>query len=138
MIDPADDAREYFGEPIPDSLVAQWKSGGHTKIIAQAELLPILISKQIWAERLKNRRCIIFVDNEGAKFSCIRMSSDEENSTKILLQMSKEELVNQSWAWYTRVPTFSNPADPASRLEHDVMVSVFGARRIEVALPVGM
>ena len=37
MIDPADGAREYFGEPIPTALVAQWKSGGLRKVIALAE-----------------------------------------------------------------------------------------------------
>ena len=87
---------------------------------------------------MKNKRTIIFVDNQGAKFSCIRMYSEEPNGTKILMQMAKEELKNQSWTWYTRVPTFSNPADPASRLEHDTMSVVFGAKRIRVILPESM
>ena len=135
MVDPADGAREYFGEAIPTSLINQWKSGGLKKIIALAELLPILIAKQVWGERLGNKRVVIFVDNEGAKFSCIRMASEELNSTKILMMITQEELKNQSWTWYTRVPTYSNPADPASRLDHDTMRKVFLAKRIGVSLP---
>ena len=90
MVDPADGVREYFGEPIPDSLIKQWKSGGLKKIIALAELLPILLAKQTWRKRLANRRVIVFVDNEGAKFSCVKMSSPEVNSNEILLRMSRE------------------------------------------------
>ena len=72
------------------------------------------------------------MNNEGAKFSSIRKSSDEPDAAKILLQMTKEALNNQGWAWYTRVPSYSNPSDPATRLEHDIMLRVFEAKRILV------
>ena len=125
IVDPADGAREYFGEPIPSALVAQWKSGSLKRVIALAEMLPILVAKQLYGQQN-----IIFVENEGTKFSCIRILFEEPNSANRLLQITTKELKNQSWAWNARVPSHSNLADPVSRLEHELMSNVFGQKEL--------
>lgn len=67
MFDPNDGTTQYFGEPIPSELVAEWKSDGASKIISQAELLPVLIAKKVWADKIRGNWVLSFVDNEGAK-----------------------------------------------------------------------
>ena len=76
MVDTHDGAREYFGERILDELVGEWKSSGTTEVIAQAELLPVALAKNLWAERMRDRRVFFFIDNEGAKFQCISFRAD--------------------------------------------------------------
>jgi hypothetical protein len=40
------DTFEFFGSAIPDAVSAAWKSEGSLEhVIAQAELLPVLLSK---------------------------------------------------------------------------------------------
>ena len=138
LVDPKTGLREYFGEAIPGELVTEWKDAGAKKIIAQAELLPIALAKEFWARIIAGRKVLLFVDNEGAKFSCVKMYSDNLHSRRILACMAKAELKTQSWTWFTRVASHSNPADPASRLEHSVMSNLYKAKRICVTMPLSL
>jgi hypothetical protein len=135
LFDPNDGTSQYFGEPIPAELVSEWKSDGASKIIAQAELLPVLISKQIWADRIRGNRVLFFVDNEGAKFSCVNMTSDNRHSRHILRALAHLEIGIQTWTWYSRVPSHSNPGDPASRLLYSVVENLFKSSRVSVSMP---
>ena len=135
FIDPETGLREFFGEPIPDTLVDEWRSVGITKIIAQAELLPIWLALREWAPRIRNRRVLIFVDNESAKFSCINMWSPNLATNNLLRLIASWNLTNQSWLWFSRVPSYSNPADPASRLVPQEVIRRFGATQIRCKIP---
>ena len=78
MIDPCDGvrSRQFFVYDVPEVMVENWqKAGGKQKVIHQAELLPALMSISTWAERLRGRRIILFVDNDGARGSLIKGSS---------------------------------------------------------------
>ena len=130
--------REHFGIPIPVELVKEWKSTGSRKIIAQAELLPILLAKTVWKRFLVNRRVLVFVDNESAKSACINMFSLSVASIDILRLIAEWELDCQSWSWYSRVASFSNVADAASRLQHEVMIRDFGTKRIDCLVPISL
>ena len=135
MLDPIDGAREYFAEMIPDSLLAEWKQDGLTKVIAQVELLPVLISKRLWKQRSAARRVLFFIDNEVAKFACVTMCSDSKFTRSILQAVVAEELSSQTWTWYSRVPSYSNPADDASRMRCAETEAKFAAKRIRAELP---
>ena len=63
------------------------------------------------------------------------MDSSSEPNRDILMALAEEELRIQSWTWYSRVCSFSNPADAASRLDLETMRTKFGATAIEVSLP---
>ena len=135
MIDLEDGRREYFGEPIPEELVAEWRSTGNRKIIDQAELLPVALAKQLWSERRTERRVFFFVDNEGAKHQCINYKSDSPRGHRILCFMAKLETRIQTWSWFCRVASHSNPADPASRLDHATMREKYRAVRTRPIMP---
>ena len=138
MLDPLDGAREFFAEPIPTSLLDEWKAQGNVKVIAQIELLPVLVAKQLWRSRVKLRRVLLFIDNEVAKYACVSMFSESLHSRRILKAIIHEELSTQSWTWYSRVPSHSNPADAASRLKPAIMVTKFAAAQVKVVLPTSM
>jgi hypothetical protein len=120
---------------VPLTLQAEWKRGGVSRVIAQAELLPILVAKRCWGSRLLRRRVLCFVDNESAKHACINMDSASLASRNILSAIADEEQRLQTWSWYTRVPSHSNPSDAASRLKLDVMRREFEAVEVPVRLP---
>ena len=119
-------------------MVREWRRFGGTKVINQAELLPVLVSKRLWEKRIYRRRVLCFVDNEAAKYCCINMDSASEPNRDILVALAEEELRVQSWTWYSRVCSYSNPADAASRLDLETMRLKFGATAIEVHLPVSL
>ena len=135
LVDPVDSLRECFGAVIDNALVAEWKSDGATKIIAQAELLPIVVSKRLWSKRLYRRRVLCFVDNESAKFACINMDSPSIHNRNILMALACEETRVQTWTWYSRVPSHSNPSDAASRMDLKTMVDNFRAKVVSAVLP---
>ena len=124
---------------MPSPLLEEWKDQGNVRAIAQIELLPILLAKQLWRNRTRHRRVLMFVDNEVAKFACVSMCSFSKHSRNILRALVDEELSNQSWTWYSRVASYSNPSDAASRLDFDIMEKRFLVLMfVRVALPVSM
>ena len=134
-VDPFSGRREFFGLPIKQTLIDEWRLSGVTKIIAQAELLPVLLSMTTWAKVLQHRRVLVFVDNESAKFACINMWSPVLATQTILKFIAEWNLDNQAWFWYSRVASFSNPADPASRLAFSEVRTRFGAQQVKCEAP---
>ncbi|CAE7239837.1 unnamed protein product [Symbiodinium sp. CCMP2456] len=67
LIDRASDARLFFGEKIPGDFVAAWSSSGKRQLVGQAEVLPVLVAKVVWADRLRHRKVLWFMDNDSAK-----------------------------------------------------------------------
>jgi hypothetical protein len=138
LVDPNTERREFFGTAIPQSLVDEWRMSGVQKIIAQAELLPVLLSLVRWKEIIRNKRALIFVDNESAKYACINMWTPVTASQVMLKLIAEWNLDVQSWIWYSRVASFSNPADPASRLEFEEVKSRFGAKQVQCDVPTSL
>ena len=77
------------------------------QIIFEAETLAAVIAYQLWAPRFSNRRCLLFVDNEGVS----------ENSVMDFLAEKFVELeaVTHTFTWLARVPSGCNVADAPSR-----------------------
>ena len=117
LIDTAIDWAEMWGGIVPRSIVKAWKrDGGKVQVIGQAELLPVALSRRVWKEHLRHRRLIVFIDNDSARQGLIRGWSASNSSLAIISDMLQSEILDQTWIWYARVPTHSNPADDPSRL----------------------
>jgi hypothetical protein len=138
MVDPVDGTREFFGSPIPEALIAEWKTEGKERISIQAELLPVLLAKRVWKSRMLNRRVLFFVDNETAKFACVNMMSKSFHCRRILSHIVQFDICNQNWTWYSRVASYSNPSDAASRLNFSDMILRFNAMHVNVSIPLTM
>ena len=107
----------FFGDHVPRKFLEDWKKGGKTQVIFQAELFPIWIAKATWRGLLSHRQVIWFVDNEAARAAMVRSYSPLLDSMELIRNCAYEDVEAQSLNWYARVPSRSNLSDAASRLE---------------------
>ena len=107
----------FFGDHVPRNYVEAWMKGGKEQVICQAELFPIWVSKVTWRNLLSGRQVLWFCDNEAARSAMIRSYSPLLDSMQIVRQCAFEDVAAQSTNWYARVPSKSNLADAASRLD---------------------
>ena len=107
---------KMFGDTVPNDLVEVWKSEGKIQTIGQAEILPVVLSRIAFEEEMRHRRVFYFIDNDSARMALIRGCSNSHSSMKLISVMIQLECKTQSWAWFARVPTHSNPGDGPSRL----------------------
>ena len=101
---------------VPDDLMLEWKKDGHEQVIAQAELLPVLLVKKQLKWAIQGARVLYFIDNEGVKEALVTGVTKSMASRRMLIECMKEDSGNQSLPWYARVPSPSNIADGPSRL----------------------
>ena len=125
---------QCFGTEVPRSVVESWKQRvEQSQVIGQAELLPVLVARWTWAEDIKNRRVVYFIDNESARLALVKAYSPVLASLNIVLASLKWDQEFDSQAWYARVPTFSNIADGPSRFEYTDSLRAIGA---EIVAPI--
>ena len=105
-----------FGAAVPKPLVQEWKFDGRTQTIGQAELLPILMAKDTLPEVLRHRRVFYFIDNDSARMGMIRGCSPSASSQRIINCFAMDEAERQTWSWFARIASKSNPGDGPSRL----------------------
>ena len=75
----------------------------------------------VWHKYVADRRCIVFVDNEGTKFSLLKARSDNDTVDKIVERFANFESETSLITWISRVASKSNIADPPSRGEVDAL-----------------
>lgn len=127
---------QAFGCELSDADVAKWKSKATQKqVIGQAEIFPVLVAKLTWAEELKNKRVIFFLDNESAKIALIRAYSPVLSSLKMVMESAAWDFHNNCGTWYSRVPTACNVADDPSRMVVGELLKALNAKIVEPVLP---
>lgn len=67
LISPRSAKAKVMSFVVPEDLVRLWKKDGIEQVIAQAELLPILMVKRQMRWALEGARVLFFVDNDGVK-----------------------------------------------------------------------
>ena len=117
LVDPAFNRSYVFGDHVPRALTEKWRRSGKRQVIAQPEMLPVLVSKITWEDALRNRNVLWFLDNESAKMAFVRCFSPVLDNFFMLQMNSKLDVELQIRNWYSRVPSKSNPSDSASRLD---------------------
>lgn len=135
VCDPASGGRWVFHVPVPDRLVGHWRSTGSKQVISQAEMLPILLVLHSFPELLTNRRALVFVDNEGVRYSLIKGASRAELSRDLVLGIAQMVGHLCLLPWYLRVPSECNPADAPSRGDLVPALSVAGTRVVDIVWP---
>ena len=111
VLDTVDERAVMFGERLPLALVRHWRLDGNVQTIGQAELLPVLLAKLWLGERARHRRIFYFIDNDSARQALVKGYSNSRASSEILNLIAEVDVAVQSWSWYARVPTDSNPGD---------------------------
>lgn len=85
------------------------------QIIFEAETIAAIVAFRLWLPHFVNERCILFVDNEGTKFSLLRGLSDNTTVDFLAEQFVQLEASYHAYTWLARVPSSCNIADPPSR-----------------------
>ena len=65
-------APEVFGARVPEAIVKRWQSGGSEQVIAQAELLPVLLALIAWQDALRYGYVIWWAGNDGARQNLVK------------------------------------------------------------------
>ena len=104
-----------IGARVQDSMVSKWKGADGQRVIHQAELLPILVSTVSWAEYLRDRLVLIFIDNDAALASLIKGNSANEENGRIVHTVWQAMAREGISPWFCRVPATSDPSDDPSR-----------------------
>jgi hypothetical protein len=132
VFDPRSEFSEHFGLRVEDAVVNRWKeAGGVEQVIAQAELLPVLLSRQLWRDRLKDRSVLYFIDNSSVQHSLINGYTHTAASRAMLLEIASMDVSCPCRAWYTRVSSAGNPADAPSRLKFAEVANMFSSRLVQ-------
>ena len=113
----------FFGESV-DPQIMQRLFASSANPIYELEIAPILISLHLWGSMLAGAQLVCYLDNEGAKHSCIRCFAHSEPADSWVASIAAKELELQLKTWFGRVGTASNIADGPSRLD-------FGNRLLE-------
>jgi hypothetical protein len=135
LFDPESSAFLYFGLEVPDDVTALWMQGSREQLIAQAELLPILLARTTWHSVMAGRLNVTFVDNDGARFSMIRGFSSVLDNARIIGQVWMADAVHSMFSWYARVPSAANLADAPSRLDFAYLESLPNSSRSQPCVP---
>ena len=119
---------------VPTELTNHWKRDGHEQVIAQAELLPVLLVKKQVKWAIQDARVLYFIDNEGVKEALISGTTRSQSSRDMLVECMIEDSQNNSLPWYARIPSPSNLADAPSRLSLSEVEDLFDVVKIEPVL----
>eukprot|EP00971_Amphidinium_carterae_P351363 6492074-Amphidinium_carterae.3 len=106
---------EFFSMKVPSELMDLWKQDGTRQVIFQAEILPVVLAKRVWAAKLVDQSVIAFIDNEAARCSLLKSSCRNGTGLHLIHESLRSDIVLRARFWCARVPSASNPADLPSR-----------------------
>ena len=136
LLDRRDSKALFFGCRVDNVLITEWKANNmKEQMVTEAELLPQLIARRLWPDRLYKAKLIAFTDSEPAKFAMVRGSSEVLSCRNIVSATALADSKLLLMTWYTRVPSSSNVADKPSRLDFDFKVQGFELVKCEAIQP---
>ena len=92
-------------------------------VIGESETIAVVLSMLLWGRITASSRLMIYIDNEGARFSLIKGYSTSRVIMNICVMAGVLLDGNFSLPWFGRVPSSSNIADYPSRLiDHPMLV----------------
>ena len=134
LFDPwAPSAPRYFAEEVAAVKVRQWLAAGTKHPVFQAELLPVAMAAASWAEALRDRSVILFLDNDAARYALVKGYSPVTSAARLVGEAWLSFAACGAAVWFARVPTESNPADAPSRGQECP-----GWQRIVPSVPCGL
>ena len=106
----------FFGESVSQDVMGPLLKQSKNPIF-ELELAPILISLEHWRSLLRGAQLVCYLDNEGARHTCIRCYAHLEPANAWTAMIVGMESTLGLKSWYARVGTASNIADGPSRLD---------------------
>jgi hypothetical protein len=130
LFSPRLSAPSFFGIEVPFQVRRGWMLHGTTHVVAQAELLPLVLARETWKHLLGNAWVLYFIDNESVKAALVKGNTAAVASFELLSCAARQDMEAKSMSWYARVPSPSNCADGPSRLDFTEMRTVFDAGQV--------
>ena len=130
---------EFFGAVVPPEETEKWKSkAGQKQTIGQAKLLPVLVARLTWADVLRRRQVLYFIDNESVRLALIKSYRPMLASLKLVMACLHWDFENASVPWYARVASPSNIGDGPSRLDPSLVKSELAGVAVRPVFPDGV
>ena len=127
LVSPTGIAVEYFSEKVPRNITDRLFEDSKNPI-HELEVLPVLMAMQLWWDKLQRSQVVFYIDNESARMAYIRGSGETSLASSFISEFVTLEAGHQLRSWFARVPSHSNPADGASRLDDSELASLGASR----------
>ncbi len=121
------DVLEFFSEPAPSDLAVRFFKDSKNPI-HELEVLPVLMALQLWCKRLQRSQTVWYIDNESARMAYIRGAGETSLAGVFISEFVKGEAEHQLRSWFARVPSYSNLADGASRMDDGELTDLRAVR----------
>ena len=128
LVDPVSGVRVAHEIEIPPELVEHWRAMGKTQLIAELELLPVVVFFETYKELCLKRRVLLFVDNNSIRDSVAKGTSKSLSVLVLLAELHRIWSELGCLCWISRVPTKSNVSDLPSRQRADLAAQVIKGR----------
>ena len=114
LLDAAGGSYQFFAATLgPEAMGALSSKAANP--IAAVELLACLIALALWANEVRDRAVIGFVDNESAKCALVKGGSAAQDVATICGDVCAAEIALAAVLYWERVPSSSNISDAPSR-----------------------
>ena len=124
-----------FAGAVPEAVLQRWiddmGSPDEPALICQIELYAVVLLRFMLRKTFCNRRVLIFVGNDAARFCLIRGLSRSSTMGSLVEAFDSLDGKDPMLYWIERVASFSNIADGPSRGASDVAMTLVGARVTE-------
>ena len=115
LVDPASGRKAVLHGRVPNRIISHWTRVAGQQVICEIELLAVVCARWAFGDAFESRLGFVFVDNESARMTLIKRCSPALAMFRLIAALSAIDAVHSFGAWYERVPSKSNPADPPSR-----------------------
>ena len=115
LISPSGSVRSWFSLPLGEPDIKPLLPNKAETGIGELEAIAVVLALQLWSVHLASCECVLYMDNEGARFSLIKGCSAAWSVTKICHVFAVLCEENTTLPWCARVPSCSNVADHPSR-----------------------
>ena len=96
--------------PVPESLQELWLADAGKQIISQVEAWAILVVRFCFKRSLTSRQTVAWIDNEAARLSFIKGTSDSPTLRALARIFHLIETAYPAMIWLERVASFSTAA----------------------------
>ena len=112
----------WYGLKVAIERLSTLMDGGKETVIGELETLAVAMSLLLWADHLDSTQLMVYIDNEGSKFSLIKGYSVSRAITAICALAATTLDEHYVLPWFGRIPSPSNLADfPSRQLKHPLL-----------------
>ena len=115
IYDPDGHMVQSFSFSLSDSQIKALGGDQKHTIIFEAELLALVVAASLWQPLFGGCPTVFYVDNNSARDVAISGCGRSTVANILLDFLLEVEMNSGAFAWYSRVPSPSNPADDPSR-----------------------